>query len=238
MMPQTQNLTHGRSSLRTNPRTRPAWHALRCGLGLLAAAAALGLACSDDSDDTPGECIGGDGAVASTGADDHCVGDDGMDIVQAIGMCATGAAPEDEEHEEGEEGEEHEHDEEEMHAILTGREADDDDCKYHVRFENTCVAVNQPVTFTLSLTRKFDGRPGTGTVPENPEVYLESDLTHISPSLGSIRASEGPDGTYEIGPILFDQSGRWVIRFHYFENCSDLPVDSPHGHVAFYIDVP
>jgi hypothetical protein len=37
---------------------------------------------------------------------------------------------------------------------------------------------------------------------------------------------------------VFDQSGRWVVRFHYFETCSDVPEDSPHGHVAFYIDVP
>ena len=218
------------------PLAGPGWHVLRCGLGLLAAAAALGLACSDDDVAGGGECVGGDGAVASTGAADaHCVADDGSEITQVIGMCATGAAPEEEE----EEGEEHEHDEEEEeHPILSGREADDDDCKYHVRFENTCVAVNEPVTFTLSLTRKFDGMPGTGTVPENPEVYPEDDLTHFSPSIGSITASEGPPGTYEIGPIVFDRSGRWVIRFHYFENCSDLPEDSPHGHVAFYIDVP
>jgi len=37
---------------------------------------------------------------------------------------------------------------------------------------------------------------------------------------------------------VFDKSGRWVVRFHFFESCSDVPDDSPHGHVAFYIDVP
>lgn len=206
------------------------WCALRGGLCALASVVALGVACSDDDDGDGGECIGGEGAVAGA-PDEHCIAADGSEIAQVIGMCASGG-------EAAEEGEEHEHDEEEEeHPVLTGREADDDDCKYHVRFENTCVAVNEPVTFSLTLTRKFDGMPGSGTTPAYPEVFLEAEPTHISPS-NDISATEGPAGTYEIGPIVFDQSGRWVIRFHYFENCSDLPEDSPHGHVAFYIDVP
>lgn len=210
----------------------PGWRRLRRGLWVLSSVAALGVACSDD-DAAGGECIGGEGAVAGA-ADDHCVAADGTDIVQAIGICATGV--EEEAAGEGEEGEDHEHEEEE-HPIRTGRESDDDDCKYHVRFENTCVAVNEPVTFTLTLTRKFDGMPGAGTVPSNPEIFLADDVTHISPS-NDISASEGPAGTYEIGPVIFDQPGRWVVRFHYFDTCSDVPEDSPHGHVAFYIDVP
>lgn len=212
------------------------WRAIRRGLCLLASVTALGVACSDDATDGGGgECIGGEGAVVGA-ADDHCVADDGSEISQVIGMCVTGGEAA-EEGEEAGEGEEHEHDEDEEHAVLFGREADDDDCKYHVSFENTCVALNEPVTFTLSLTRKFDGMPGAGTMPAYPEVFLADDTGHISPS-NDITAQEGPAGTYEIGPIVFDRSGRWVIRFHYFENCSDLPEDSPHGHVAFYIDVP
>lgn len=231
---------------------RPGARALRRGLCLLAAVGALGVACSDDdAEPGGGQCIGGEGAVAGE-PDAHCVADDGSEVVQAIGICATGGAAEEgeeHEHEEGEEhaegeeheheeGEEHEHEEgEHEHPILFGREADDDDCKYHVRFENTCVAVNEPVTFTLSLTRKFDGMPGAGTNPAYPEVFFASEDTHISPST-NITAIERSPGTYDIGPIVFDRSGRWVIRFHYFESCSDLPADSPHGHVAFYIDVP
>src|SRR5262245_14160031 len=88
------------------------WSVLRCGLGALGAVAALGLACSDDDTDAAGgECIGGEGAVAGA-ADTHCTADDGSAIVQAIGMCSTGAGEEEEEHEEGEEAEEHEHEEE------------------------------------------------------------------------------------------------------------------------------
>jgi hypothetical protein len=204
------------------------WRSLRCGFGALSIAAALGVACSED-DPGGGACVGGDGAVAGEN-ENHCI-ENGMPIARPIGMCVTGAAASAEE-EEGTEPEE-----EEEHAVLFGREADDDECKYRVRFENTCVVVNEPVTFTLSLTRLFDDAPGSGTVPQNPEIFLADDAAHISPS-NDIVATEGPSGTYEIGPVIFDRSGRWVVRFHYFDNCSELPEDSPHSHVAFYIDVP
>jgi hypothetical protein len=201
--------------------SRAGWRKLRSALWAACGLVALGAACSDDGGDTDGgACVGGDGAVAGD-PDTHC----GPDDTQAIGACVPSA-------EAAEEGEE-----EEEHPILSGREADDDDCKYHVRFENTCVAVNDPVTFTLTLTRKIDGAAGTGTNPAYPEIYLADDVTHISPS-NDITAHEGPNGTYEIGPVIFDEPGRWVIRFHYFEDCSDVPEDSPHGHAAFYIDVP
>ena len=217
---------------------------------------ALGVACSDDEDaTTTSQCVAalGEGAVAGT-PEPHCQEPDGTPIVQSIGECQTGAVLEEEhEHDEPADAgseEEHEHDEsadagseaehehdEGEHAINVGREADDDDCKYRVSFTNTCVAVNEPVTFTLSLTRKIDGMPGSGTNPAFPEVYLADDPTHLSPS-NDIRAREGAAGTYEIGPIVFDRAGRWVIRFHYFDTCSEIPADSPHGHAAFYIDVP
>jgi hypothetical protein len=207
---------------RDEARSWGGWRRLRCGLGVLSIAAALGVACSDDDPDG-GECTGGDGAVAGEN-ENHCI-ENGVAIKNAIGACTTGGEDADEDEEE------------EEHAILFGREADDDDCKYHVRFENTCVALNEPVTFTLSLTRLIDGAPGSGTVPSNPEIFLADDDTHISPS-NNITATEGPAGTYEIGPVLFDRAGRWIVRFHYFDNCSELPPDSPHSHVAFYIDVP
>jgi hypothetical protein len=66
---------------------------------------------------------------------------------------------------------------------------------------------------------------------------LADDPSHISPSF-EITAPEKPAGSYAIGPIVFDRSGRWVVRFHFYETCSDVPPDSPHAHVAFYIDVP
>jgi hypothetical protein len=42
---------------------------------------------------------------------------------------------------------------------------------------------------------------------------------------------------YEGGPLRFDQPGRWVVRFHFYESCNDSEV-SPHSHVAFFVDVP
>lgn len=224
-----------------------AWRRARPAVLALGAIAALGVACSDDESE-PGQCIGGLGATQATTAR-QC------EAPAPIGECVMGAVEGGEDHDEGEEahdeadagaedhheadagaGEEHEHEEGEA-EIQNGREADDDNCKYHVRFENTCVAVDQPVTFTLSLTRLIDGMPGAGTNPAFPEIYLADDPTHLSPS-NDITANERSPGTYEIGPVVFDQSGRWVVRFHYFDTCSELPEDSPHSHVAFYFDVP
>jgi hypothetical protein len=220
------------------------WRRARPVAIALAAIAAIGVACSDDETE-PAECIGGVGATQATSVR-QC------ESAAPIGQCVMGAVEAGEDHDEehegdagaGEEheheadagaGEEHEHDEDA--EIQTGREADDDECKYHVRFENTCVAVDQPVTFTLSLTRLIDGAPGAGTNPAFPEIFLADDPTHLSPS-NDIAARERSPGTYEIGPVVFDQSGRWVVRFHYFETCSEIPEDSPHSHVAFYFDVP
>jgi hypothetical protein len=207
------------------------WQGLRFCVAVLSAATALGVACSDDDSETA-ECIGGEGAVAGEN-ENHCI-ENGVPVENPIGACMTGA-PVDEE--AGEDHEEGAPEEEEEHPVLLGREADDDNCKYHVRFENTCVALNEPVTFTLQLTRLFDDQPGSGTTPAYPEIFLADDAAHISPS-NNITATEGPAGTYEIGPVVFDRSGRWVVRFHYFENCSEVAEDTPHSHVAFYIDVP
>jgi hypothetical protein len=199
---------------------------------LFGSALALGAACSDD-DGGEDICISG-GAVDGP-TEMHCREADGTPIVQAIGQCVTAAEAPAEGEGEGEE--EHEEGEHEELGVFNGREADDDGCKYRASFQNSCAVVNRPVTLTLSLTRKIDNEPATGAAPANPEIYLASDETHISPS-NDITAEEISPGTYEIGPVIFDRPGRWVVRFHYFETCSDVPEDSPHGHVAFNFDVP
>ncbi|HKO90722.1 MAG TPA: hypothetical protein VJU61_06205 [Polyangiaceae bacterium] len=207
------------SSRQRQPR---AWSSrVRPVLWALLATLAGGAACSDDEDETAA-CVGGGGPVAGP-ADTHC------QAAQEIGQCVTGAdaaalaAAEEEEEEEL--------------GIFYGREADDDDCKYHVRFENSCILQNQPVSFTVQLTKKADGTAATGADPDGPEIYLADDPSHVSPS-NDFTATEGPAGTYEIGGVVFDRPGRWVVRFHFFEMCSDIPEDAPHGHTAFYIDVP
>lgn len=201
------------------------WSGVKPIAWLLLAFAAGGAACSSDDDDKgstmePGTCEGGGGPVTSTAADeDHCAAG-----AQEVGMCVSSA-------EEAATA-----DEDEEHETNTGNEADDDDCKFHVSFTNTCIRLNEPVTFTVKLETLSDGKPATDADPSHPEIYMEEG-NHPSPS-NRISAKEGPDGTYEIGPIVFDRSGRWVVRWHFFEDCSDVPEDSPHGHAAFYIDVP
>ena len=113
-------------------------------------------------------------------------------------------------------------------------EADDDDCKYHVKFTVSPVYQNYNATFVVTATRRTDGSPLTGAAA-SAQVYLSD--THPAPNAPTV-TKEGPPGTYTIGPILFDASGRWTVRFHFFENCYDLIDVSPHGHAAFYLDVP
>ena len=44
-------------------------------------------------------------------------------------------------------------------------------------------------------------------------------------------------GVYKVGPIKFDAAGKWTVRFHFFEGCTDTET-SPHGHAAFLVNVP
>jgi hypothetical protein len=117
---------------------------------------------------------------------------------------------------------------------LHGSEADDDDCKYHVSFTSTPVYENTNVTFTLVATEKATGKPATGANLV-AEVFLSA--THPAPNSGQ-KATESPPGTYQIGPVRFDAKGQWTVRFHLREECTEASTDSPHGHVAFYLQVP
>jgi hypothetical protein len=117
---------------------------------------------------------------------------------------------------------------------LYNSEADDDDCKYHVKFTVTPVRQNQNLTFTVTAATKADGQPAAGTNMD-AEIFLNA--THPAPNSGQA-THEKPGGVYDVGPIKFDAAGRWTVRFHLHEECQDSTEDSPHGHVAFYIDVP
>ncbi|HET6279780.1 MAG TPA: hypothetical protein VFH73_02390 [Polyangia bacterium] len=123
---------------------------------------------------------------------------------------------------------------EEMAEPLHNAEGDDDDCKYHVKFTTTAVRKDDGVTFTVVATKLADGAPAAGAELD-AEVLLSP--THPAPN-SNTKTTEGPAGTYKIGPIKFDASGEWTVRFHLFEMCSDANQDSPHGHVAFLIAVP
>jgi len=117
---------------------------------------------------------------------------------------------------------------------MNNAEGDDDDCKYHVKWTSTPVCEGTGgVTFTVTATKKADGSWLTGAGPD-AEVFLND--THPSPSAG--KSTETGPGVYTMGPIQFDAPGKWTVRFHFYGECDDGPADSPHGHAAFFVNVP
>ena len=116
----------------------------------------------------------------------------------------------------------------------------DDDCKYQTSWFSTPIMENANVTFYFTALHTIDGTPATGA-----KVYLQMYLpseNYVSslPEDQSPTVQETPpgSGTYTIGPVVFDKPGQWTIRYHLNEDCVDLLPDSPHGHAAFYINVP
>jgi hypothetical protein len=154
--------------------------------------------------------------------DTHCLAPDGGPVVQptdeAVCHQAAGAdagAPE-------------------AVVPLFNGEGDDADCKYHVTLSTAAVARNQDVTFTVKATHRTDGRPLLGA-----DTYLDASLTDVHPAPNTAATTtESPGGTYTIGPLRFDQPGRWVVEAHFFHHCTDALEDSPHAHAAFFVDVP
>jgi hypothetical protein len=132
-------------------------------------------------------------------------------------------------------------------ATMYGTEGDDDDCKYHVTYTYAPICENDGTYFIVTahyLTRDNaplehactyaelcyeKGENGTGSPPPNIDQR---------PPVGDQIVVEGPPGTYTIGPVVFDESGEWTVRFHFNEICCDVLPNSPHGHAAFHINVP
>lgn len=114
-----------------------------------------------------------------------------------------------------------------------GSEGEDDDCKYHVKWQATAVAVGSDVTFAVTATTRSDNAPLAGATPY-AEIFL--DETHPAPNT-AVKTVEGAPGSYTIGPVRFDAAGKWTVRFHFHDECNDSE-DSPHGHVAFFVKVP
>jgi hypothetical protein len=111
----------------------------------------------------------------------------------------------------------------------------DDDCKYDVSWTSTPVCEGAPgVYFTVTAKKRVDGTPVTGA-NTRPDVVLDCD--HPIPNLPPDSPELSP-GTYLVGPVIFDKPGRWVLRFHFYETCEDNLPTSPHGHAAFWIQVP
>ncbi len=129
----------------------------------------------------------------------------------------------------------------------------DDDCKYFVGWHSTPITAGAEVTFWVSVQLSTNGAPLTGLVGSTGagtgKLFLEvagapdgGIGNHSSPSIGTnvpIQETPPGSGVYQIGPAgFFDESGLWYVRFHFNENCDDVLPDSPHGHAAFYVNVP
>lgn len=189
----------------------------------MAAVLALGLgsvpvACSTEG----GTCVAPGGPVTGA-ADTHCIADDGGAITTAVdpAACHADAAP------DGGATTDY-------GPTRDGTSADDDDCKYHVSWTSTAVCEGPGVVFTIVATNKSDGTPLTSAHAE-AEIFFN--LTHPSPT-PIVDTTEGPPGTYVTQPVKFDEPGEWTVRFHFHEECVDFTDDSPHGHVAFHVQVP
>jgi len=131
--------------------------------------------------------------------------------------------------------------------------SNDDDCKYFVGWHSTPISAGAAVTFWVSAQLSTNGAPLTGLAATLDAgtglIYLEvagapdgGIGNHSSPTTGAdVDIQEIPvgSGVYRIGPAaFFDESGLWYIRFHFNANCYDILPDSPHGHAAFYVNVP
>jgi hypothetical protein len=178
------------------------------GVGLVVAAA-----CSNDAG-------GPTGGPVSGAADTHCSLPDGGVTAQVVDLATCHASVDAGQPDYG--------------PTLYNAEANDDDCKYHVKFTATPIRQNENVTFTVTATTLADGQPAAGANID-AEVFLND--THPAPNSGQA-TTEKAGGVYDVGPIKFDAAGQWTVRFHLHEDCQDSTEDSPHGHVAFYIAVP
>jgi YtkA-like len=175
-------------------------------------------------------CTDGGGPVPGD-ADAHCTDADGNPIIQeTLADACMDSTPSDA---EGTGGAAPEGEEEEQ-LVLFNTEGDDDDCKYHVAFSASCVERNRDVTLTFHANNRSDDSAVEGAAVTT-EIYLSD--THLAPNTKPKTVVVEP-GVYKIGPVRFDKPGRWTVRFHLFEECLDAREDSPHGHIAFFVDVP
>jgi hypothetical protein len=197
--------------------------------------------------ESPGTCSGATGGPVLGPQDDHCEGPDGGPIIQVT----TAAGCTDSDAGAGDDGGDDSGDPcpGDMNAygpVLYNTSGADDDCKYDVSWQSTPICENQPVYFTVVVTKREDNSPllgvetGGSFVPANPRPDVVLSCNHPIPNSPAPRnpsPSVAP-GTYVVGPVVFDQPGDWVFRFHFNEECLDIAPDSPHGHSAFHIQVP
>jgi hypothetical protein len=122
---------------------------------------------------------------------------------------------------------------------MYGSAGNDDDCKYYVSWISTPIKEHVDTYFTVTALRLVDMQPATcaGLIADVSLDAPDGGLSfHGLP--GTPPAPETTPGVYRVGPLPFDQPGTWTVRFHLFEECGDAREDSPHGHAAFFVNVP
>lgn len=119
-------------------------------------------------------------------------------------------------------------------APMYGTSGADDDCKYDVTWSSTPIRLAQDATFTITLKARAAGNAVPGA-----QTRIEAFLNEVHPAPATLpTVTETSPGVYRIDPIRFDRPGRWTVRFHFFDTCSEAQADSPHGHASFYVEVP
>ena len=220
-----------------------AWARARRAAALAVAIATTGLAAgcglqADGSTDAgsaaadPGADAGPAGGPVPGPPDQHCALPDGGVAVVVTHAEACTAEP-DGHHTHEDAGTSDAPLEPEYGQTLFNASGCDDECKFDVSFTATTIRVGQDVHFTVVGATLAEQAPMTAA-GVRAEVFL-SDV-HPAPNTGAVTTETTP-GTYRVGPIRFDAPGRWTVRFHFYEECSDAE-GSPHSHVAFYVDVP
>ena len=200
--------------------------------------------------ESPGTCSGTTGGAVLGPEDNHCEAPDGGQIIQVTtdegctDMDAGAGGGDDGGGDDS--GDPCPGDMNAYGAVMYNNWGSDDDCKYDVEWQSTPICENEPVYFTVVVTKREDNSPLLGVetggtfVPANPRPDVVLNCSHPIPNTPAPRdpsPSVAP-GTYVVGPVVFDQPGDWVFRFHFNEECLDIADDSPHGHAAFHIQVP
>lgn len=200
-----------------------------------ASGASSGTGGKSGSGGSSASCASPGGADTSKSANTHCTDSSGKMMTQETGQCVPDTGSD-----TGSDA-----DAGPLGGVLGGDYGDtnygttafDDDCKYKVSWTSTPICDNTNVTFTVTVTKTAGGDAVTGAQPYIEAFKVDGQMVHF-PAATNQKPTEKGNGVYDVGPVEFNESGQWIVRFHLFEMCSDSPDDSPHGHAAFYVNVP
>jgi len=117
--------------------------------------------------------------------------------------------------------------------VRWGSAAADDSCKYDLAFSTTPITRGADVEFPLTATSRDDAAFVGGA---QPVVEVTPPTGTPLPTSGQ-QWSEDPGGFYRVGPVRFDEPGRWRVTVRLFPQCSTLGA-SPRAQATFWLDVP